>query len=243
MAGAEEVVAALDRRPGVVYAGLVLNERGYDRLVATGLDEVHFAFAATETFNQRNQGAAVADSVAAAARIVARAREDGLRATVTIGASFGCPFEGRVDPERVLEIAGELAAAGPDEIVLADTIGVGVPRQVGRSCPRSRALGIPVGAHLHNTRNTGYANAWRRSRRERRCSTRRSAGSEAARSRHARPGTSPRRISSTCCTARGSRRGSTSTRSIGVAEWLEGVLGHELEGQVYRAGTFAPVAG
>jgi isopropylmalate/homocitrate/citramalate synthase len=88
MAGAEEVVAGITRRPGVVYAGLVLNEKGYDRLVTTALGEVHFAFAASETFNLRNQGAAVADSVDAAMRIVGRAREDGLRSTVTISTAF-----------------------------------------------------------------------------------------------------------------------------------------------------------
>ncbi len=145
MAGAEEVVQAIERRPGVIYAGLALNERGYDRFAATGLDEVHFAFAATETFNQRNQGASVADSLATASRIVERAHADGRRATVTIGASFGCPFEGRVDPGRVIEIAAELSEARPDELVLADTIGVGVPRQVRRLVPDAVALGIPVG--------------------------------------------------------------------------------------------------
>ena len=92
MAGAEEVVAAIERVPGVVYAGLALNEKGYDRLARTGLDEVHFAFAATETFNRRNQNATVEESVQAAGRIVERAHADGIRATVTIGASFGCPF-------------------------------------------------------------------------------------------------------------------------------------------------------
>ena len=159
MAGAEEVVDAIVRRPGVVYAGLALNERGYDRLLATGLDEVHFAFAASETFNQRNQGAAVADSVAAATRIVARARADGVRSTVTISTAFGCPFEGRVAPDRVLELAAELATASPDEIVLADTIGVAVPREVSRLVAAVVPLGVAVGVHLHNTRNTGYANA------------------------------------------------------------------------------------
>ncbi len=113
MAGAEEVVRAIIRRPGVIYAGLALNERGYDRLSATDLDEVHFAFASTETFNQRNQGSSVADSIATASRIVERAHADGRRVTVTIGASFGCPFEGKVDPGRVIEIAAELSAAGP----------------------------------------------------------------------------------------------------------------------------------
>src|SRR4029077_11425912 len=115
---------------GVVYAGLALNDRGYDRLRETALDEVHFAFSASETFNEKNQGTTVEDSLQSAERIVARAHEDGIRATVTIGTSFGCPFEGAIDPGRVLEIAARLAEAGPDEIVFADTVGVGVPRQV-----------------------------------------------------------------------------------------------------------------
>src|SRR5262249_24874985 len=129
MAGAEEVVAGIEREEGVVYAGLALNEKGYDRLLASGLDEVHYAFAATETFNQRNSNASVEESLQAAERIVQRRRCDGVRATVTIGALFGCPFEGAVDPGFVLELAARLAAAGADEIVFADTIGVGVPHQ------------------------------------------------------------------------------------------------------------------
>jgi isopropylmalate/homocitrate/citramalate synthase len=243
MAGAEEVVAALDRRPGVVYAGLALNERGYERLVATGLEEVHFAFASTETFNQRNQGASVADSVAAAARIVARAHADGLRATVTIGASFGCPFEGWVDPARVLEIAGELVVAGPDEIVLADTIGVGVPRQVRSLVSAVGGLGIPVGVHLHNTRNTGYANAIAAVE----------AGATMLDASLGGIGGCPfaPRATGNIATedlvyllhGEGIETGVDLDALVGVAEWLEGVLGHELEGQVYRAGTFAPVAG
>jgi isopropylmalate/homocitrate/citramalate synthase len=160
MAGAEEVVAALERRPGVVYAGLVLNDRGYDRLAATGLDEAHFAFSATEAFNQRNQGTTVAESVESAGRIVARAHEDGIRATVTIGVAFGCPLEGAVDPEHVLRLAARISEFGPNEIVLADTVGVGTPGRVGRLVASVTALGLPVGVHLHNTRNTGLANAY-----------------------------------------------------------------------------------
>ena len=101
MAGAEEVVAAVGPCPGPVRAGLALNERGYERLLATGLDEVRFAFGVTESFNQRNQGAAVEDSIVAARRIAARARGDGLRCSVTLSVAFGCPFEGEVDPDRV----------------------------------------------------------------------------------------------------------------------------------------------
>jgi hydroxymethylglutaryl-CoA lyase/(R)-citramalyl-CoA lyase len=243
MAGAEEVVAAIERRPGVIYAGLALNERGYDRLLATGLDEVHFAFACTETFNERNQGAAVAASIAAATTIVTRAREDGLRSTVTIGASFGCPFEGRVDPGRVVEIAGQIAEAGPDEIVLADTIGVGVPRQVRELVSAVAKLGRPVGAHLHNTRNTGYANAI-------------AAVEAGAMMLDASLGGiggcpfAPRATGNIATEdlvyllhGEGIATGIDLDALIGVAEWLEGVLGHELEGQIYRAGTFAPVAG
>jgi len=243
MAGAEEVVAAIERRPGVVYAGLALNERGYDRLLATGLDEVHFAFASTETFNERNQGAAVADSIAAAARIVERAREDGVRSTVTIGASFGCPFEGRVDPGRVVEIAGQVADAAPDEIVLADTIGVGVPRQVSELVSAVARLGLPVGAHLHNTRNTGYANAIAAVE----------AGATMLDASLGGIGGCPfaPRATGNIATedlvyllhGEGIETGVDLDALIGVAEWLEGVLGHQLEGQVYRAGTFAPVAG
>lgn len=243
MAGAEEVVAAIERRPGVVYAGLVLNEKGYDRLLATGLDEVHFAFAATETFNQRNQGAAVADSVAAAARIVARAREDGLRSTVTISASFGCPFEGLVDPGRVVEIAAQVAEAAPDEIVLADTIGVGVPRQVRELVSAVAQLGLPVGAHLHNTRNTGYANAVAAVE----------AGATLLDASLGGIGGCPfaPRATGNIATedlvyllhGEGIETGVDLDALIGVAEWLEKALGHQLEGQVYRAGTFAPAAG
>ncbi len=236
MAGAEEVVGAIARRPGVVYAGLALNERGYDRLLAAGLDAVHFAFAASETFNQRNQGAAVADSVAAAARIVARARVDGLRSTVTISTAFGCPFEGCVAPDRVLELAGELAAATPDEIVLADTIGVAVPRDVGRLVSAMLQLGVTIGVHLHNTRNTGYANALAAV----------AAGATLLDSSLGGIGGCPfaPRATGNIATedlvyllhGEGIETGVDLEALIAVAEWLEGVLGQELEGQVYRAG-------
>lgn len=243
MAGAEEVVDAIVRRPEVIYAGLALNERGYDRLAATDLDEVHFAFASTETFNQRNQGSSVADSIATASRIVQRAHADGRRATVTIGASFGCPFEGKVDPGRVLEIAAELGSAGPDELVFADTIGVGVPRQVRRLIPEAVGLGIPVGVHLHNTRNTGYANAI----------TALESGATMLDASVGGIGGCPfaPRATGNIATedlvyllhGEGIDTGIDLDLLVAVAEWLEGVLGHQLEGQIYRAGTFAPVAG
>ena len=243
MAGAEEVVAAIEREPGTVYAGLALNERGYDRLAATGLDEVHFAFAATETFNQRNSNASVAESLEAAGRIVTRAHADGIRATVTIGAAFGCPFEGQVDPGRILELAGTLAEADADELVFADTIGVGVPRQVRRLVGEGVALGKPVAVHLHNTRNTGIANAFAAVE----------AGASVLDASVGGIGGCPfaPRATGNICTedlvyllhGEGIETGIDLDGLIAVAEWLEGVLGRQLEGQVYRAGTFAPVAG
>jgi hydroxymethylglutaryl-CoA lyase/(R)-citramalyl-CoA lyase len=243
MAGAEEVVAAIERVPGVVYAGLALNERGYDRLLATGLDEVHYAFASTETFNQRNQNASVEESLAAAERIVERARADGIRATVTIGASFGCPFEGAVDPGRVLQLARRLAAAGTAEIVFADTIGVGVPRQVRRLVGEGLGLGVPIGVHLHDTRNTGIANAWAAVE----------AGATVLDASVGGIGGCPfaPRATGNISTedlvyllhGEGVETGIDLDALVDVAEWLEGVLGRQLPGMVYRAGVFAPVAG
>src|SRR5262249_2148531 len=242
MAGAEEVVEAMARKRGVVYAGLVLNERGYERLTATRPDAAAFAFAATETFNQKNQGVAVADSVEAAKHIVERAHADGITATVTIGVAFGCPFEGAVDPEHVLRLAEEIAIAGPDELVLADTVGVGTPGRVGRLVKMIEKLGFPVGVHLHNTRNTGLANAYAAI----------DAGASLLDASVGGIGGCPfaPRATGNIATedlvyllhGEGIDTGIDLGALIGVAGWLEGVLGRQLEGQVYRAGTFAPVA-
>jgi len=154
MAGAEEVVDALERRDGTTYAGLVLNEQGYDRLRATWLDRVNVTLAATDSFSQRNANATVADAAARVERILDAADRP---ATVTISVAFGCPFEGRVDPDVVVALAERFRRA--DEVVLADTIGVGTPKQVRALTERVAALGGTVGGHFHNTRNTGYANA------------------------------------------------------------------------------------
>jgi isopropylmalate/homocitrate/citramalate synthase len=243
MAGAEEVVAGIDRQDGVVYAGLVLNERGYDRLAATALDEVHIAFAATETFNRRNQNASPDESLEAAAAIVGRAHADGLRATVTIGVSFGCPFEGAVDPARVLGFAERLAAAGADEIVFADTVGVAVPRQVRELVSGAAGLGPPIGVHLHNTRNTGFANAYAAL----------DAGATVLDASVGGIGGCPfaPRATGNICTedlvymlnGEGVETGIDLDALIDIAAWLEGLLGRQLPGQVYRAGSFEPVAG
>ncbi len=243
MAGAEEVVAGIQRREGSVYAGLALNERGYDRLAETGLDEVHFAFAATETFNRRNQNASPEESLEEAERIVRRAHGDGVRATVTIGVAFGCPFEGAVDPARVLEFAGRIAGADADEIVFADTVGVGVPRQVKALVAEAAKLGPRVGVHLHNTRNTGFANAYAALE----------AGATVLDASVGGIGGCPfaPRATGNIATedlvyllhGEGIETGIDLDELLSVAEWLSGVLERELPGQVYRAGTFAPVVG
>lgn len=243
MAGAEEVVAAIERRDGVVYAGLALNERGYDRLQASGLDEVHVAFAATEEFNRRNAGATVEESVAAAERIIQRATGDKIRSTATIGVAFGCPFEGAVDPGRVAELAARLAAAGAHELTVADTVGVGVPRQVRDLVARLVPLGVPVGIHLHNTRNTGFANAYAAL----------DAGATVFDASVGGIGGCPFAPRATgnvatedlvyLCHGEGVETGIDLDALIDVAKWLESQLGRELEGQVYKAGAFAPVTG
>ena len=159
MAGAEEVMAALHRVPGTVYAGLVLNVKGYDRAVTAGVDEVHYAFSAADEFGKRNQNATTEEGLKTSLALVAKARADRVPITVTVSVAFGSPFDGPVPPQRVLQIVERLMAIPPDEICLADTIGVGVPSQVRELVRGSRALGATVGAHFHNTRNTGYANA------------------------------------------------------------------------------------
>jgi isopropylmalate/homocitrate/citramalate synthase len=160
MAGAEEVMQLVDRRPGTTYTGLVLNEKGYERALAAGVDAVNYGFPVTETFARRNQNTTVADGIATGHRMVQRARADGLPITVTLIVSFGCPFEGPVAPARVLDVVGRVLEAPPDEVVVADTIGVGVPRQVRELISGLAELGVKrPGAHFHNTRNTGIANA------------------------------------------------------------------------------------
>jgi hydroxymethylglutaryl-CoA lyase len=160
MADAEAVAAGLPRG-AVSWIGLVLNERGLDRAIAAGVDEVNVVVVATDTFSSRNQGMSTSAAIGTWSRIASRARAAGLRTTVTVGAAFGCPFEGEVPLDRLRSVVARCAAAGPDELALADTIGVGVPAQV-RSLARlaaGEAPGIPLRWHFHNTRNTGYANA------------------------------------------------------------------------------------
>ena len=161
MADADEVMAALPRPDGVSYAGLVMNDRGLDRALAAGVDEVDVVVVATDTFCLRNQGVTTDEACRQAAALVSRAREAGVLTTVTIGASFGCPFEGEVPEERLREVVARVVDAGPDELALADTIGVAVPTAVASRLALAAGVAgdVPLRLHLHDTRHTGVANA------------------------------------------------------------------------------------
>jgi (R)-citramalyl-CoA lyase len=243
MAGAEEVMAAIDRRPGTSYAGLVLNEKGYERAVEAGVDEVRYAFPVTETFARRNQNTTVADATQLAGRLVERARLDGVRVSITLSAAFGDPFEGRVEPGHVLDIAGKVAVANPDEIVLADTIGVGVPNQVRELVEGALTFGTTVGCHFHDTRNTGIANA----------AAAVESGATVLDASVGGTGGCPfaPRATGNIATedlvyllhGMGHETGIDLEALIEVAEWLAQQLGKELPGQVYKAGTFEPMIG
>ena len=163
LADAEELVAMLPEREDVTYIGLVLNRRGAERALATGrIDELGAVCVTSDSFGIRNQGQSSDESLAAAMEIVALARDAERSGQITIATAFGCPFEGRVAIDRVVEMAKRAADARPREIALADTIGVGVPAQVSEMIGRVREAvgGLPVRVHFHNTRGTGIANVW-----------------------------------------------------------------------------------
>jgi hydroxymethylglutaryl-CoA lyase/(R)-citramalyl-CoA lyase len=231
MADAETVVAGIERREGTEYSGLALNEKGFERLAAAGLDRVNFTLAATESFSRRNANQSRAEAEAAAERVLQRSE---LPVTITISVAFGCPFEGRVDPGEVTAIAERFSAT---EIVLADTIGVATPRQVRELVERTRAPGV----HLHNTRNTGYANAVAALE----------AGATLLDASCGGLGGCPYAPRATGNIATedlvfllegdGIATGVDLDALVATSSWLETVLGRRLEGQVYRAGPWPAV--
>lgn len=163
MADAEAVCEGLPQRDDVTYVGLVMNGRGAGRALQTGrIDQLGAVAVATDTFAMANQGQTSDGSVDAAKQIIAMAREAGKTGQVTIGAAFGCPFEGEVAQDRVVAMAVALAEAAPVEIGLADTIGVANPAHVAALVSKVRAAlpDMPVRVHFHNTRGTGLANVW-----------------------------------------------------------------------------------
>jgi hydroxymethylglutaryl-CoA lyase/(R)-citramalyl-CoA lyase len=226
MAGAEEVVAGIERRDGTEYSGLVLNERGFERFAASGLDRVNATFGATDGFNRANGNASLEEAVARVEAILDAA--GAWPRTVTVSVAFGCPFEGRVDPGVVAELAARFA--GRAEVVLADTIGVATPRAVRALVERAGADGF----HGHNTRNTGYAN----------CLAALEAGASLLDASVGGLGGCPYAPRATGNVAtedlvylldgEGVETGVDLDRLVAISSWLEQLLGRQLEGYVYR---------
>jgi hydroxymethylglutaryl-CoA lyase/(R)-citramalyl-CoA lyase len=234
MAGAEEVVAGIEQREGTEFAGLVLNVKGYERLRETKLERVNCTLAATESFNQRNGNMSLEQALTQAMAILGMSE---LPTTATVSVAFGCPFEGRVDPGVVAELCEQLEA---DEIVLADPIGVATPTQVKRLVERVQKGSRDVGVHLHNTRNTGYANALAALE----------AGVTVLDASVGGLGGCPYAPKATGNIAtedlvylldgEGVDTGVDLDAVVAVSEWLEGLLGRRLDGYVYRAGAWPP---
>jgi isopropylmalate/homocitrate/citramalate synthase len=243
MAGAEDVLAELGERSGTTLSGLVLNDRGYERFAATGLRNLNVGIAVTESFNQRNQGATRAEMEAVVEGLVNRAHEAGASVTVTLSVCFGCPFEGRVKPEQTLELVERVAAMGPDEIFLADTIGVAVPSAVSSLVERSLPFGVAIGGHFHDTRGTGIAN----------CLAALDAGATLLDASAGGVGGCPFAPGATGNVATddlvyvleesGIDTGIDLDALIATSRWLSEQLGHPVPGSVTRAGGFPVPAG
>ena len=243
MAGAEEVldlVRAESPEPPSLL-GLVLNEKGFERAISAGIRHVRYAFPVTEGFARRNQNAGVEESVALALKLISRARTHGVKVGVVLATSFGCPFDGRVAPAHVLHIAGRVAQAAPDELVFADTIGVGNPGAVREIIGGAVNFGVPgmaLGAHFHNTRNTGFANAVAATE----------SGATVLDSSVGGLGGCPFAPRATGNVATedlgyllremGVQTGLNLDALMDVSRWLETQLGRELPGMLYRAGDF-----
>jgi hydroxymethylglutaryl-CoA lyase len=162
LADAEQVLMELERRGGIAYSVLVPNEKGLERALAhrDRFDEINLFLSASETHNQKNVNSSIADSLAGLERTIGRGLQEGLRGEGVIAVSFGCPYEGEVPAERVLEIAERLAEAGCEEVGFGDTTGMANPRQVGEffAGAQERLDGVELTAHFHNTRGQGLAN-------------------------------------------------------------------------------------
>jgi hydroxymethylglutaryl-CoA lyase len=244
MADAEQVMAALPKRDDVSYIGLVLNQKGFERALAAGCQEVSMAVVASDTFNRKNQGVSTEQSIQDWLSIAAAARAAGVRAQVTISAAFGCPFEGEVSVARVVEIAEQVAMGQPIEIALADTIGVAVPVHVSEMILRvaEAVPGIKLRCHFHNTRNTAIAN----------CQAALIAGVRIFDASVGGAGGCPFAPAATGNVATedllymlkrsGIHTGISLEQMIDIAKWLQPQLGHGLSGSVTKAGMFPPQA-
>ncbi|RMH46349.1 MAG: hydroxymethylglutaryl-CoA lyase [Alphaproteobacteria bacterium] len=238
MADADELARRLPRGQAR-YIGLALNRRGFERALAAGLDEVNFVVVASDSFNRRNQGVGTAETIAAWAGIAAAARGR-IAAGVTIGAAFGCPFEGEVPLSRLMEVVAAVAEHGPHEIALADTIGVATPRDIAERVGAVRAAwpDIPIRLHLHNTRNTGLANAWAGIAAGARALDASLGGVGGCPFAPRATGNIPTEDLVYMLERSGIATGMDLEACIAAAQWLEAQLGHPVPGMVMKAGGF-----
>jgi hydroxymethylglutaryl-CoA lyase len=209
------------------------------------VDEVNVVVVATDTFSRRNQGVSADEAVAAWGRIAARARAAGLRTTVTVAAAFGCPFEGEVSPERVAAVLERCVQAQPDEVALADTIGVGVPAGVRALADVADrvASGVPLRWHFHNTRNTGYANAVTAVQRGAAALDASSGGIGGCPFAPAATGNIATEDLLYLLDRSGVATGVSAAALLPVAGFLQDALGAPVPGQLARAGLFPPASG
>jgi hydroxymethylglutaryl-CoA lyase len=240
MADADEVAAGLPRRPGVVFIGLVLNKRGALRAIETGMDELGAVCAASDGFATRNQGMTSDASLAMCCEVVRLAREHGRRAQITISTAFGCPFDGEVDPWRVVEMARAASASGPVEIAIADTIGVASPGEVSILVDRVAAAikPLPVRVHFHNTRNTGLANVWAAIQAGAKTVDASLGGIGGCPFAPRATGNVPTEDVAYMLQRSGYRTGLDLDRLIASARWLGSAMGRDVPGMLSRAGGF-----
>jgi hydroxymethylglutaryl-CoA lyase len=240
MADADAVAAALPRRKGVTFIGLVLNKRGALRAIEAGMDELGAACAATDGFATRNQGMTSDASLAMCCEVVRLAHAHGRRAQITISTAFGCPFDGEVDPWRVVEMARTAAAAGPVEVAVADTIGVASPGEVSTLVERVAAVikPLPVRVHFHNTRNTGLANVWAAVQAGARTVDASLGGIGGCPFAPRATGNVPTEDVVYMLQRSGYRTGLDMDRLIAAARWLGVTMGRDVPGMLSKAGAF-----
>ncbi len=240
MADAEAVAAGLPRRDGVIFIGLVLNKRGALRAIEAGMDELGAVCAASDGFATRNQGMSSDASLAMCCEVVRLAREHSRRAQITISTAFGCPFDGEVNPLRVVEMARTAAAAGPVEIAVADTIGVASPGEVAALVAKVGAAikPLPVRVHFHNTRNIGLANVWAAVQAGAKIVDASLGGIGGCPFAPRATGNVPTEDVAYMLQRSGYHTGLDLERLIGSARWLAGAMGRDVPGMLSRAGAF-----
>jgi hydroxymethylglutaryl-CoA lyase len=240
MADAEAVAAALPRREGIIFIGLVLNKRGALRAIEAGMDELGAVCAASDGFAARNQGMTSDASLAMCCEVVRLAREHGRRAQITISTAFGCPFDGEVNPLRVVEMARLAAACGPVEVAVADTIGVASPGEVSALVEKVAAAikPLPVRVHFHNTRNTGLANVWAAVQSGAKIVDASLGGIGGCPFAPRATGNVPTEDVVYMLQRSGYQTGLDLERLIASARWLAGEMGRDVPGMLSRAGAF-----